>query len=476
MPNSCLPQSRRSPSCRRVLQPWLLGLLLGLSLASGCAALSNPTADGIPVRRLPPELLGKARSDEKTIPLSLLRQEKPEVYRLAPGDILGIYLPPVLGKPEQPFPVSMTYSGERMEQLPSVGYPIPVQPDGTVPLPQIRPVQVEGMTLAEAEAAIRRAYREPKKILQEEALEQLIVTLQRPRRYHVLVVREDSGGPIINQTSGLIGTSSTIIGNAKRGYGVALDLPAYENDVLNALTRTGGLPGLDAVNEVTVQRGGQRSKERPTVMPGPRPDMFGCPTGACAGPEGEEASAAGQSIRIPLRLRPGEEIPFTAKDVVLNDGDIIFIRARDTELFYTGGLLSSGEYILPRDYDLHVVEAVAKVRAPLLNGGINQNNFTGAVTGFGLGGPSPSLLSVVRRTACGGQVVIRVDLNRAMREPRENILVQPGDVLILQETPFEAVTRYLTQVIRVNFLGTIINQRDLLGTTTIALPNGTIGQ
>jgi hypothetical protein len=442
-----------------------------VSLAGGCAALSNPTAEGIPVRRLSPELLAKPRQDEKTIPLSLLHQEKPEVYRLGPGDVLGIYLPPALGDPKQPFPVQMSYSGERREPIASVGYPIPVQPDGTIPLPQIRPVKVEGLTLAEAEAAIRRAYLEPKQILQPRALEELIVTIQQKRRYHVLVVREDAGGPIINQTSGLIGTSSTIIGNAKRGYGVSLELPAYENDVLNALTRTGGLPGLDAVNEVIVQRGGLRGKDRPTTMPGERPDAFGCPSPGCAGgPGGAGGGAEVPGIRIPLRLRPGEEIPFTAQDVVLNDGDIMFIRARDLELFYTGGLLGPGEYILPRDYDLDVVAAVCKVRAPLLNGGINQNNFTGAVTGTGLGSPSPSLLSVVRRTACGGQVVIKVDLNRAMVEPRERILVQPGDVLILQETPFEAFTRYVTQNLRLNFLGTFINQRDLVGTANAILP------
>jgi protein involved in polysaccharide export with SLBB domain len=446
---------------------WLPGLLVCAGLTGGCAALTNPVADGIPVRRVSPELLGKPRADQKTIPLSLLRQEPPEQYLLGPGDVLGVYIAGFLGDPKQPFPVRVSETGTTP---PTVGYPIPVQQDGTIPLPGVKPVRVEGKTVADVEQLIRKAYTVPKELINPETA-QIIVTLQRPRQYHVLVVREDAGGPIITQTSGLVGTSSTIIGNAKRGYGVALDLPAYENDVLNALTRTGGLPGLDALNEVTVQRGALRAKERPTVMPGERTDAFGCPTGACAAEQGT-GDSEGLSIRLPLRLRPGEPIPFTAKDVVLNDGDVLFIRARDTELFYTGGLLSTGEYILPRDYDLDVVDAVAKVRAPLLNGGINQNNFTGAVTGFALGNPSPSQLSVVRRTACGGQIVIRVDLNRAMIDPRERILVQPGDVLILQETPAEAISRYFSQVFSLNFFGTTIRQRDLLGTSTLALPNG----
>jgi hypothetical protein len=41
-------------------------------------------------------------------------------------------------------------------------------------------------------------------------------------------------------------------------------------------------------------------------------------------------------------------------------------------------------------------------------------------------------------------VPIRVDLRKALRDPRERILVQPGDMLILQEKPCEAVARYLT--------------------------------
>jgi protein involved in polysaccharide export with SLBB domain len=444
---------------------WLTGLLLCASLTGGCASLSNPTQQGIPVHRLPPELLAKPRADAQPIPLSLLSQEAPEEYKLGPGDVLGVYVAGILGEPNQPIPVRYTEQGNTP---PTVGYPLPVREDGTIPLPRVAPLRVQGMTIPQAQEAILKAYISPKQLINPENA-QIIVTLWRPRQYRILVMREDAGGPIISQTSGLIGTSSTIIGNAKRGYGVALDMPAYENDVLHALTRSGGLPGLDAINEVFVQRGALRAKDRPTVMPGTRTDAFGCPTGACDTESGSPGADA-LNIRIPLRLRPGEEIPFTVKDVVLNDGDVIFIRARDTELYYTGGLLGSGEYVLPRDYDLDVLEAVARVKAPLFNGGINQNNFNGTVTASGMGNPSPSQLSIVRRTACGGQVVIKVDLNRATQDPRERILVQAGDVLILQQTLLEAFSSYITTNFRLNFLGTIIRQNDLIGTASATLP------
>lgn len=51
-------------------------------------------------------------------------------------------------------------------------------------------------------------------------------------------------------------------------------------------------------------------------------------------------------------------------------------------------------------------------------------------------------MTIIRRTPNNQQVVIRVDLNRALRDPRENMLIHPGDVLVLQETPSEAVSRY----------------------------------
>jgi len=92
----------------------------------------------------------------------------------------------------------------------------------------------------------------------------------------------------------------------------------------------------------------------------------------------------------------------------------------------------------------------------LINGGYSVNNSLGLLVPPGFGHPSPSLLSVVRRTPNGGQLTIRVDLNRALTDPRERILVQPGDVLILQETPGEAFARYLTETFRLNIFGDLV--------------------
>ena len=67
---------------------WLGIILIVCSVACGCTAMTNPVADGIPVRLLPPELLGPAKTNYQTVPLSLLRQPQPDAYRLDAGDVL----------------------------------------------------------------------------------------------------------------------------------------------------------------------------------------------------------------------------------------------------------------------------------------------------------------------------------------------------------------------------------------------------
>src|SRR5262245_45540535 len=70
------------------------------ALLSGCAALTNPVANGVPAHMLPDELLGESREGYETIPLTLLRQKPVEHYILASGDTLGIFIEGILGEAE----------------------------------------------------------------------------------------------------------------------------------------------------------------------------------------------------------------------------------------------------------------------------------------------------------------------------------------------------------------------------------------
>ena len=171
-----------------------------------------------------------------------------------------------------------------------------------------------------------------------------------------------------------------------------------------------------------------------------------------------------------MRVRPGEPLNIRPEDVILENGDIVMVKRREPEFYYTGGLMPGNEVPLPNDYDLTVVEAVLKGQGPLLNGGINSSNLSGAITGSGVGNPSPSLLSIIRKTPNGGQLVIRVDLNDAVRDPRENIVVKAADILILQESPQEAMTRYFTQTFQANFFARILDRQDAQGSISIVAP------
>jgi protein involved in polysaccharide export with SLBB domain len=431
-----------SPRLLRLLV--LLAVVLLSGVGGGCASFSNPVADGVPVHRLPPEVLGKPREELRTIPMTWLRQKPPDVYRLAPGDILGVFVGPgVFGDQVTP-PVQIPEPGSNLP--PAIGFPIPVREDGTITLPLIPPLKVEGKSIAEVQQDLVTAYTKTKEIIKPDVA-RVIVTVLKKRQYTVLVVRQDSGALTVGQGGA--------IGQTKRGTGYVLSLPAGENDVLNALNRSGGLPGLDAENEVVIQRGYfQNFDNKDAVLH----HVDQCQL------------RGGQFVRIPLKLRPDEQPPFKPEDVILQNGDIIFIEARDTELFYTGGLLPPRQFILPRDYDLDVVQAVAFAAGPLINGGIGLNNQNGNIVSSGLGSPSPSLVTILRRTPGGGQIPIRVSLNDALRDPRQRVLIQAGDFIILQETLDESLTRYVTTVLRFNFLGTIIRQQDLLGTANANLP------
>jgi protein involved in polysaccharide export with SLBB domain len=464
-----LERNRPQPETRN--SSWRLAaltIIAAVAAAQGCAAVSNPVANGVPVRLLPPELLAESKEGLQTIPLSTLRQPPQPAYKLAPGDVVGIWVEGVLGEKNQPPMVRVPESGK---QAALVGYPLPVRADGTLPLPLVPPLKVEGMTVEQAEEAVRKAYTIDRPIIKP-GRESVIVTLQRPREYHILVIRQDSEvGTTPGAGAGVTGARSagfllSFGGGARgtrKGTGFAIDLPAYENDVLNALARTGGFPGSDAVNEIIVERGSFKGENG-------RQDMIhslqACPPGT------DPLSVAGgaQRIRIPLRYRPGQAPNLRPEDIVLQSGDIVYIEARESDVFYTAGLLPSGEYILPRDTDLDILQAITRVGGPIEISGLNTANISGTIVTPGLSFPNPTLISVIRRTPDGGQVAIRVDVDRALRDPRERILIQAKDLIILQERPDEGLARYLSEMYNFNYRYFFSNGRRSIGSTTINLP------
>ncbi len=397
----------------------------------GCVTLSYSPNNMLAVaaHEVPAEVLGRPRSEMQQISISRLRQNPPKVYQLDAGDILGIYIKDVLGEENESPPVHFPETGN---DAPALGFPVPIQEDGTIALPYVDPIPLKGLSLPEASKAIRVAYSQAQ-ILQP-GQENIIVTLIRRRQFRIQVIREESGGRE---------------GISKRGTGQTIDLPAYENDVLHALTETGGLPGTDAKNEIFIIRGSFGDGERRDQIVA---QLTACQEPCqCPTPLPDDPTVK----RIPLRFFPNELPRFTVDDILLKSGDVIYIPARDAEKFYTGGVLPGGEHVIPRDYDLDVLHAVAIARGQLGSGGaglsrIGQNGFQGG-GGIGAVGKNASDLLVIRTLPCGNQLAIKVDMNRALQDPTHRILVQPGDTLILRYKLHEEAFNAALGLIQFNY-------------------------
>ncbi len=456
------PFSKRRPNeegaSPRRIRALVLLLAAALAGSTGCAALTNPVADGVPARLVPTELLAASKAGEQTVPLNLLRQPKPTEYRLAPGDVLGGYIESFLGDRAPP-PVHFTAQHlprEHRRQPAALGYPILVQPDGTIDLPVAGRLRVTGMTVPEAREAIRDLYDRKKLLKRDSAV--ILLTLLQPRQYSVLVLRQE-GATFGTGPDGFITTS-------KRGTGYAVDLPAYENDVLHALAQTGGLPGLDACNAIVIYRDCFRDgHERSFLLQNLQ--------GVRGDHDPMKALGLGTKVtRIPLRLPCGQPLPIRPEDILLGNGDVVFLEACDHEVFFTGGLLPPAAHVLPRDHDLDVIEAVSLVRGPLLNGAFGGSNLSGTLIQPGIGNPNPTLLTVVRRTPGGGQVPIKVDLAHALHHPEERILVKAGDLLILQEQPEQALTRYFSQTfLNFNIFWRVFRSDSATGVLDVSAPD-----
>ncbi len=425
---------------RKTLGALLFLLLLGPMIA-GCAA----SRSAIPAECVRPNIFDAPRGNLEPINLVRLRQDPPAVYQLAARDVLGIYIEGVLGTAEEPPPVHFPEDGNIP---PAIGFPMPIREDGTLSLPLVPPIEVEGLTLAQAERLIRKAYTEDQQILKP-GRDRIIVTLMRPRTYQVLVVREDAAtiAPLDRER---------VFGTTKRGATFAVDLDAYENDVLHALAETGGLPGVDAKNEIIILRGAfdDVSQQEPFISElvadrKVRDEVLGDPDSS---QQLQVLRPNANVVRIPLRVGPGQPAAqYSQDDIILATGDIVFIESRDAEVFYTGGLLQGGQHQIPRDYDLDVLGAIS------LGGGA-----VGASAGAGTGGAPfrsagaigpicPPTRATVIRTTGGKQQLIRINLRTALVDPRQRILIQPNDIVMLEYTPKELAINAVLNMIQLNY-------------------------
>jgi len=400
----------------RVSLSWLVcGTML--AGASGCHNVAS-VRHAIPASRLDACLLGCSKEALAPVPYSALGQPSVAEHIIGPGDTLSVYVFGVFPTNEDETPVQERTQTVNQQYYPPhgtevgtrMGLPVFVQANGTIEMPLIGRIDVNGLTLKQALNNLLESYRE-KDVLQK-GRERVTVGLITPRVRRVVVLREDTPAEMV--TIVRPGTNNEI----HRGSGQVIDLPIYENDVLHALASSGGLPGTDARQEIWVVRNLPESmRQFVDIRQLTETSQLGGFDGL--GPE---------VIRIPLVGCPGSPLMFTPQDVVLNDGDVVFVPRRN-EYFVTGGLLPGARIPLPRDQDIDVLEAIAlstgSVGGPLGQSGVVLANGT---PGFMR---EPTQVLIVRTLPGGRQFSIRVDLDKALQNPRERVLIQNEDVVML---------------------------------------------
>jgi protein involved in polysaccharide export with SLBB domain len=419
-----------------------------LCLAFACSGCVTLARHAIPANRLPPELRAVEKSNRTPINIALLGQKAPREHQISPDDVLGIYIKGLIpADPNAIAPMIPSANSLQAEYYPpnghisggSIGVPITVNPDGTIILPNLGAVPVVGLTTQQAAEKIAALCIERQ--VAQAGREYVNVSLVKTKVVRVLVVREESPTEVpvyIQKMQAAV---------AKRGHAHILDLPLYENDVLHALTATGGMPGFDACNEVWILRqemiGDELSQRawNSSQSPDETLQMLNC------------IQPVATAKRIPLWTCDCQPPAICPDDVVLRDGDIVFLKPRDNEYFYTGGLLPGGEVPLPRDRDIDIIEAIA-----IANGSTGAPGGAPASVFRSGAGPGniipPTRAMIVRKLPGKQQVAIRVDLNQAVRNSKERVIIQPGDLVMLNYKPSEIFSNVGMNILNLSYIWT----------------------
>lgn len=386
-PNASYPSRAACPS------RWLAGVLLSLVLWT-CAGCYVPLRSyATPAATLSDEFRTPVRSSAPRLNLASLTILPPQDHVLAPGDVLLVLIPGMF---------------DRGEVIPLTA---PVAPDGTVALPLIEPVSVAGGSVPRAQQLIDQAYSE--------------------------------GGILVNarvnvQLAEKAKVTVTVVGEVTKPGVYEID--RFQADVMDAIGSAEGFT-VNAAEIVEIHRrlNAQDRVELARLYPELGPALHQNVQIEEIEPrtEGPPPPDEALVLRVPLRGGPptldvsGQICvikPLSLNDVQLRSGDVIMVPRRRDEVFFVVGLLNrtnvvnfsvreqdrqlGNAFLLPNDRDIDVVTAVA------MAGYIDPID-------------SPSTVTVHRQRLNGPPLLVRVDLIAARYDWRENIYVQPGDIIYL---------------------------------------------
>ncbi|MCA9259159.1 MAG: SLBB domain-containing protein [Planctomycetales bacterium] len=206
-------------------------------------------------------------------------------------------------------------------------------------------------------------------------------------------------------------------------------LPKGSSDLISALAAAGGLTD-EAGAEVEIIRQSELYAQQPGSPANPKLDRQG---------EGEVVPASFQHVagqpgaasKTVLDLTDASSKAFA--DCSLGDRDVIVVRPREADLLYVGGLVfKPGQYELPTEQELHLLDAV------MLAGGVSST-------------VADKVLVIRRPPDDGEPIAIRASLREAKRNGAANLVMAPGDMVSIEQTPATAMVDAFNRVIRLTF-------------------------
>ncbi|MCA9240045.1 MAG: SLBB domain-containing protein [Planctomycetales bacterium] len=319
---------------------------------------------------LPAELMAPPRIGSQHIQLQTLASAGAASSSLSPDDLVL---------------VRVTTGLEEKDREP---HRLRVAADGSLDVPLIGRVAVAGLPPAEASRRIAAA-----------AMEREIY-----RQPHVTLEVEERA------------VNRVMVMGAVANPGVH-EIPRSSSDLVSALAAAGGLTE-EADTNVEILRQSSGTFLAENEPPGGDIQQVSYQPGA---------APAIERIDLAMNNAPNARPPQRR----LGDRDVVMVPPRAKEVIHVAGLVRKpDQFALPRDQDIHVLDAVAMAG--------------------GLSSPVADKVYVIRQAPNGGQpAVIQVSIGKAKKDSRENLTLAPGDMVSVEQTMSTAVVGVAQSLVRV---------------------------
>lgn len=352
------------------------GLILCVVFASGCHNSMYQSSS------LPPEFQAPRFASLNGVDLSRLSHSLADSELLYPGDLVSVTLSTGLETVEP-----IAWKGRLAE-------------DGSANIPLVGPVMLAGLTLTDAELAVRNESIQRGKFINPN----VTVQIDTRRSYTVTVV-------------GAVQEPGTY------------KIPVTSCHVLAALSQAKGLTqDADTVIEIRHPPMNPSLAGNNPNAPESNTDLVGFRRGQIA-PAQQAAGMPMRTVRIDLQ----QATAMGNADVHLEDGSTVMVMPRPKRFIHVMGLVRKpDQFEMPQDHELRLLDAIS-----LANGRTLE---------------VADKVRIIRTIPTRPEpIVIDASIGEAKRNTASNIRLAPGDVVSVEETPVTFVVGTIRDFVRFGF-------------------------